>query len=277
MQEHYRHGSLLLVHRKGSCMNKPLSIPPTAAAYRAELIKILQSLSHRHDLYRVWSDFIEMSAISLSNSVDIHHQAAREARYMEIVKAYTTDEAKRFADAFGALVMCMEYSEFDDILGSVFMQMELGNKWAGQFFTPYHLCHAIALLSIDEKSDELIERNGFITVNDPAVGGGAMLIGMAEALRDRGHNFQRCMHAVGQDLDIKAVHMAYVQLSLLHIPAALIHGNTLSNEKRSVWYTPAHILGGWSMKLRQQDFEPMAVPSPAVMPTHQADMFQVAA
>jgi type I restriction-modification system DNA methylase subunit len=254
-------------------MKKNATIAPTASAHRTELIKILQSISHRHDLYRVWSDFIEMSAIALSNAVDLHTRDEREERYKQIVGHYSKDEASRIADAFGALVQYMEHAEFDDVLGSVFMELELGNKWAGQFFTPYQLCSAMALLTIDETVDQRIADHGFIRVNDPAVGGGAMLIGMAQALKDRGHNYQRCMHATGQDLDIKAVHMAYVQLSLLHIPAVIIHGNTLTNEQRSFWFTPAHILGGWSMKLNQQEMDPVMAP----MPSHQVDLFEVAA
>jgi hypothetical protein len=45
--------------------------------------------------------------------------------------------------------------------------------------------------------------------------------------------------------------MAYLQLSLLHIPAVVILGNTLALEEREHWFTPAHILGGWSRKLRR--------------------------
>jgi hypothetical protein len=43
---------------------------------------------------------------------------------------------------------------------------------------------------------------------------------------------------------IRAVHMAYIQLSLLHVPAVVVHGNTLSLEEWGYWYTPAHILDG---------------------------------
>jgi hypothetical protein len=45
--------------------------------------------------------------------------------------------------------------------------------------------------------------------------------------------------------------MAYLQLSLLHIPARITHGNSLSLDEFSHWYTPAHILGGWNFKLRR--------------------------
>jgi hypothetical protein len=47
-----------------------------------------------------------------------------------------------------------------------------------------------------------------------------------------------------------AAHMAYVQLSLLGIPGIVVVGDTLRMESRAVWYTPAHIVGGWSRRLR---------------------------
>lgn len=54
-----------------------------------------------------------------------------------------------------------------------------------------------------------------------------------------------------QDIDSRGVHMAYLQLSLLHIPAVVILGNTLLVEERERWHTPAHILGLWQQKLRR--------------------------
>ena len=43
--------------------------------------------------------------------------------------------------------------------------------------------------------------------------------------------------------------MNFLQLSLLHVPAVVIHGNTLTLQAWSHWYTPAHILGEWQWKL----------------------------
>ena len=59
------------------------------------------------------------------------------------------------------------------------------------------------------------------------------------------------MHAVAQDIDLTAVHMAYIQFSLLHIPAVVIHGNSLANETRSIWRTLAHTMGRWGAKLQR--------------------------
>ena len=46
--------------------------------------------------------------------------------------------------------------------------------------------------------------------------------------------------------------MAYVQLSWIGAPAQIIHGNTLALEQRSIWYTPGHVFGGWTWKLRRR-------------------------
>ena len=43
------------------------------------------------------------------------------------------------------------------------------------------------------------------------------------------------------DLDIRCVHMTYLQLALAGVPAIVCHQNTLTNELWSVWKTPAFI------------------------------------
>ena len=53
--------------------------------------------------------------------------------------------------------------------------------------------------------------------------------------------------------------MAYIQLSLLHVPAVVIHGNTISGECWSEWRTPAHVLGLWDVKLRRAQADDEAV------------------
>lgn len=80
-----------------------------------------------------------------------------------------------------------------------------------------------------------------------------MLIAFAEAMRDMKLNYQTQLHVTARDLDIKAVHMSYVQLSLLGIPGVVIHGNTLLNECLSVWRTPMHVMGMWDIKLRRNE------------------------
>lgn len=222
-----------------------------AAAHRKDLIKALRANAHRHDLWSVWSDFVGMCAIALSNTVDLRQRDEREAEYLRMVGRYQADEVERFAHALGSLQLCFHTGGHDDVLGSVFMELELGNKWAGQFFTPYHLCQAMAAMTLQD-ARQRIERDGFITVMDPATGGGAMLIAAAEYLAQQDIAVPLRMHATAQDIDAKAARMTYVQLALLGVPDVVITGNTLSLEERERWYTPAHVMFGWSQRLQQR-------------------------
>lgn len=222
-----------------------------AATHRKDLMKALRANAHRHDLWSVWSDFVGMSAIALSNTVDLRQRDEREAEYLRIVGRYRADEVERFAHALGSLQLCFHTGGHDDVLGSVFMELELGNKWAGQFFTPYHLCEAMAAMTLQD-ARQRIDRDGFITVLDPATGGGAMLIAAAEYLAQQEIAVPLRMHATAQDIDAKAARMTYVQLSLLGVPAVVVTGNTLTLEERERWYTPAHVMFGWSQRLQRR-------------------------
>jgi hypothetical protein len=81
-----------------------------------------------------------MAACSISNSVDPHHREDREMQYMETVKKYSADEINIFPEIFAELVdvleRCAQADDIQDILGQVFHELELHNKWHGQFFTP---------------------------------------------------------------------------------------------------------------------------------------------
>ena len=195
--------------------------------------KLLQENSRRHRLHKVFSDFCELAALALSNTVDLVHREEREARYMQIVGQYEREEVQRFPQLLAVLVDWLECG-LDDCLGKLFMGLDLGDAFKGQFFTSFGT----------------IQRRGFALVNEPACGAGGMLLAAADALQTQGINYQQTMHATGVDVDATAVHMAYVQLSLAHVPAIVVHGNSLSLAEWGYWFTPAHILGGWDTRLR---------------------------
>ena len=211
-----------------------------------ELAKMLQANSHRHRLHTVFSDFCELCALTISNSVDLRQYATREARYLQIVGTYEREEVERFGKMFACLVEWLERG-FGDRLGQLFMSLDLGNAFKGQFFTPYEISSLMAELTLGNV-EECVERNGFIDMSEPACGSGGMVIACAQAMQHKGFNYQKTMHATLVDVDPTAVHMAYVQCSLYGIPAIVVHGNTLAMQEFGHWYTPMHILGGWARK-----------------------------
>ncbi|RIA46408.1 N-6 DNA methylase [Hephaestia caeni] len=223
----------------------------SADAHIKAICKLFNASQSRHDRYTLFSDCLEVAAISLSNATDFTHRDTREARYMEIVGRYERDVIDTFVRIFSEVTMAME-AEPSDILGRVFGELELGNAARGQFFTPYTVCRFMAETMLGEHMDAIIDREGFITVNEPACGSGAMVVALAEAMRGAEINYQRHMHVTAIDIDPRAVHMAYIQFSLLHIPAVVILGNALSLETRQQWFTPAHVLGGWNSRIAER-------------------------
>jgi hypothetical protein len=213
------------------------------------LSKLLTGLSPRHDTFTVFSDFVAMTATSISNAVDRTNSAAREAAYMAIIKRYDRKEdLEVFPRAFAELTLALE-DDMSDVLGRVFHELSLQNKWAGQFFTPDHICRLMAGISLTDDLKQTIKDRGFIHASEPCVGSGAMIIALAHAMREAGFNQQQTLHVTAVDVDIRAVHMAYIQLSLLHIPAVIVHGNALTLEEWSHWHTPARVLGGWRFRI----------------------------
>lgn len=221
-----------------------------------EIVRLLEANTGAKRMLTVWSDWCEMMAITFSNTCDMAHYTESEARYLQIAGQYDAGALGRFAQALAALVNAVDQAGFADVLGDAYGQLELGNADRGQFFTPYSLCQAMARMTI-EGPDEDIAAQGYITVSDPACGAGALLIAAAETLKDAGHNHQRHMHATAIDIDPTAVHMAYVQLTLLGVPAVVLHGDTLRGVMWDTWYTPAHMIDGWSWRLCNK-------PSPAM-------------
>ncbi|PUB32493.1 N-6 DNA methylase [Promicromonospora sp. AC04] len=204
--------------------------------------------SGRRRVTQVFQDFCELGALAIRNVVQRRGFDEREDRYLSIAATYTPEEMDRFATALAYLTLELQ-ARLSDVLGTLYMSLDLGNQRLGQFFTPYE----VSVLAARITAGDLVQRlqtQEFVTVGEPTCGSGGMVIATAEALRDAGVNYQTSMHVTAQDIDSTAVHMTYIQLALLHVPAIVVHGNTLTMERRDIWPTPAHVLGGWHAKLR---------------------------
>lgn len=218
--------------------------------------KLFRSCAYRHDLHSLFSDCMETIAITISNSVDQGHRDLREKRYLEIVGHYERNVVELFPRIFGEIVEAFETGP-EDVLGAVYGELELISRDKGQFFTSYSVCCMMAEVAVSSRDHvaELIDRNGFVTAMEPACGAGAMVIALADVMHAHGINYQRHLHVTAVDVDPRAVHMAYIQFTLMHIPAIVSIGNSLSQEMREHWYTPAHILDDWSGKIARREAE----------------------
>jgi hypothetical protein len=235
----------------------------TSNPHQKELAKLLSDMARAggHRMWSLFRDFLNVHALALSNVADPAQREKREVEYMAIAKRYTKDELLQFRDGLHLVVAGLEENPFQDFLGSLFMSLELGNEWGGQFFTPYEVSYLMAKITFDAVHvRRQVGENGFVTIGDPCAGGGAMLIAAANAISDAGFNYQKVMHVTAQDIDLTAVHMTYIQLSLLYVPALVIHGNSLLVEERSHWFTLAHTRDGWDYRLALAAREPKVAP-----------------
>jgi hypothetical protein len=212
---------------------------------------------NNHMPHRVFADFCELAALSIANFNSMDPEwSKREARYMEIIKAYSKPEQQLFPVMLACVVEGLAQAPCD-FLGKMYMSLEISNKHAGQFFTPYELSKACAMMLVDP---ELFKQKEFVTISEPACGSAGMCIAMCEALALSGINYQKRVHITAEDIAPNCVHMAYIQLSLMHVPAVIIHRNTLSMQEYGPrWYTPAHQLDLWNVKLRRGPEQSVAV------------------
>ncbi|MBR6509680.1 MAG: N-6 DNA methylase [Clostridia bacterium] len=227
------------------------------------IIDGLKALGNKHSIWNVFEDWLKVSSIAISNSVDWNQANEREEQYLETINKYTPEEQKVLTKTFAELVDALQKEAVTggpcDLLGKVFHALELHNKYHGQFFTPFHICEFMGQVALADGGEagnvasEALRKKGYLSVCEPCVGSGGMVLGFAKAMHNNKMNYCDQMVAYCCDIDIKCVHMAYLQLSLYGIPAVIIHGNSLTNEEWSRWYTPVYMINGWPFKERVEN------------------------
>lgn len=221
-------------------------------SHQKKFISIIEALASSSGVRAktLFRDFAAMAALELSSAVDLRTRDLRRAELASLRSRYTAAQLEQMSALLSCAIESLQ-AEMHDCLGQIYMQLNIGNEDRGQFFTPYEVAHLLAHINLGG-SDKIIARRGYVTMDEPAAGAGCMAIVFASVLSERGHNYQQSMHARLTDIDMTAVHMSYVQLSLLYIPALIVHGDALRPRPGDGhWYTPAHILDGWGHRLNQ--------------------------
>ena len=222
--------------------------------HRNAMMKLIDKFQNQFNIWQVWDDLMYMSAAALSQPCQ--WVQAREDEYMRRINRYPENLQPLFPQMFAEIALAFEQEGFNDILGSMYMELELGNHWRGQFFTPYYVCLMMSKIICGNPKGE-IKKNGFISVNDPTCGGGAMLIAAAQYCFEQEVNYQKNVLFVGQDIDLVVARMCFIQLSLLGCSGYVIIGNSLtqpatghvlfpiSDDDLDVWYTPMFFSDIW--------------------------------
>lgn len=203
-----------------------------------EVWKHLERIVYSHSPERVFEDWLDLmlsAYLSLTDNLgrpDFWEKLKSnkldgpyESRYMEIVRRYGDDAAKRgdrpidhFVAASTELVKETARTEAD-VLGEIYMAMITFGQH-GQFFTPQHISSMMAeMMGVKDREK----------VHDPTCGSGTMLIEAGK------RNPNALME--GYDLDGRCAKMAALNMYLFDLNAIIRCGDTLKYEFHTEWRT----------------------------------------
>lgn len=197
----------------------------------ADFLKLVNELARSRSHREVFHDFLECAFCAFISPLTSPGEKRDdiEARYLKVInsdKQYPTRFPELLAIAAAGI------DQEIDFLGPVAGHLGSLNAPQGQFFTPWVLCQASAAMIIDADCvTQAIEKNGFITIEEPAVGSGAMALAAAERIRDLGFDPETQIWVTARDVSLPCVKMAYLQLSMRGVCADVYHANTISLEQ----------------------------------------------
>lgn len=192
-----------------------------------EFAQIIEDAGRRsgHRMWELFDGFLFCAFASFRQAVykltTGELNAQLEEDYLKRIRQF--EDPNKFPEALAVLVRELE-REPRDFLGDVYQALGMADKdFAGQCFTPMPICHLMANMVLGDAEPDPSNR---LTLSEPCVGGGAMAIAAVELLKKKGFgplNF--FLH--GTDISSTCFHMAYIQLTLLGIPAVITRGNSL--------------------------------------------------
>jgi hypothetical protein len=214
--------------------------------YKRAFIKDFKTLCYRRQAWQVFHDFCTLTALALQQVFERNDE--REKEYLATVERYEPDEVTVFPKLLSYVVGGLS-GEPCDFLGSIFQELGLASHWHGQIFTPISVAMMVAQLTFSGVED-IIDKKGFITANEPVCGAGAMAVAAFHVIKQAGYNPQKQLHITAIDVDETAAKMCFIQLCLLGCPAKVYIGNTITQDMRCCMLTTMHHLGFWNAKLR---------------------------
>ncbi|UNW11151.1 N-6 DNA methylase (plasmid) [Acinetobacter indicus] len=155
------------------------------AAFK-EFKDILKSIDPSKKRFEVFSDFVTMFACSIRNSMaglnkELFNQDI-EAEYLSIIKRYKPSDVQKFPQLCSLIVILLNlHGTPHDVLGDLYMDLEFGEKYKAQFFTPSPISELMASMNAESMA-QVIRDKGYVTASDPACGAGSALLGMVSEL-----------------------------------------------------------------------------------------------
>ncbi len=202
----------------------------------------IRSIASRHSTPgAVFYDIVEMMVLSLRNGWESRDEAweKREAQYLEIVGRHDPATVEYATQLLGEMIL-QASDGYKDMVGQLYMDLDISNRHSGQFFTPYNLSRLTARMAFDRGDfDKAIAEKGYVSVSEPTCGSGGMIVAMADVMKSEGYHPSVHLIAVAQDIDRMCVNMTYLNCAIYDIPATIILGDTIAMEENMSMETPA--------------------------------------
>lgn len=214
-----------------------------------QVATMFEKASHGSGMFETWDAFVSTFAAFFATGCGNEQCEWLAERADGALKRITVAAQKDVPSLYDPIIQAFQDNPWQDLLGDVYMRLGIGNKKTGQFFTPYHLAEAMARLNLDRQMvEDAVRDRGYVTVNEPAAGGGANVIGCAHVLHDWGINYQTQTWFVCQELSELTALTCYVQMSILGMAGIVQVGDTLKMDFRHSLYTPMCVIDerwGW--------------------------------
>jgi hypothetical protein len=161
---------------------------------------------HAYDLYRKW---LEAAWAFLNAAYD-------EKGFRECLDKYKYEEGAEFGRLLGVYTRAVEDMPFRDILGELFMRLDVNSARAGQYFSPWNIAEMMARMQFSKEDfEKTVAEKGEVTVCDPTVGSGVMLLAFASVVNSElGRSALSKLKLYGMDIDERCVLMTRIQLRM---------------------------------------------------------------
>lgn len=161
---------------------------------------------HPYELYRNW----------LEGTWAFLEAAINPQGFKESLDRYSSEEGAEFGRLFAVYTDAVEEMPFRDILGDLFMRLNLNAASNGQVFTSWDVAEMMARMQFSrEHFESLVQEKGAVSVVDPAVGSGALLLAFAKVVHDAlGRWGVNRLRLYGTDIDVRCVLMCRIQLRM---------------------------------------------------------------
>jgi type I restriction-modification system DNA methylase subunit len=161
---------------------------------------------HCYDLYRQWLEAV-WAFLEAVHKPD---------EFKKCLDRYTRAQGEEFGRLLNLYVDAVEAEPFRDILGETFMRLDVNSARSGQYFTPGPVAEMMARMMFSrEDFEQKVREKGVVTVCDPAVGSGVMLLAFAKVVhREFGRQGTSKLRLYGMDIDERCVLMCRIQIRM---------------------------------------------------------------